>query len=158
MDTSTRSTQRGSGHGALIDELVDTYRELNTHVRPLPEERLNAGGEEGSVRSVIARMRHDEMLFAQALKERVTGVVHVDPVGREPVIGTEHRNDTTVMLISQFGTARETTLNLLKNLTDEDWVKQTDDGMSIQDHVQELVKSDQNQLQRIKQLLTSSPA
>jgi hypothetical protein len=58
------------------------------------------------------------------------------------------------MLISQFGTARETTLNLLKNLTDEDWTKQTDDGKSIQDHVQDLVASDRNQLERIKQLLT----
>jgi hypothetical protein len=154
MDTGIQSTQHGSGRAALIDQLVDTYRELNTHVRRLPEERLTAGGEEGSVRSVIARMRIDEMRFAQALKERITGVVHADLADKDPVIGTEHRNDTTVMLISQFGTARETTLNLLKNLTDEDWTKQTDDGKSIQDHVQDLVASDRNQLQRIKQLLT----
>lgn len=154
METGIRSAERGSGQAALIDQLVDTYRELNNHVRPLPEERLNAGGEDGSVRSVISRMRIDEMRFAQALKERITGVIHADLADKDPVLGTEHRNDTTIMLISQFGTARETTLNLLKNLTDEDWTKRTDDGKSIRDHVEDLVASDRNQLQRIKQLLT----
>lgn len=153
MDTGIRSTENRGGHARLIDQLVSTYRELNTHVRQLPEERLTAGGEQGSVRSIITRMRHDEMMFAQALKERVTGVVHPHLDGEAPVIGTESAHDTTAMLISQFGTARATTLNLLKDLTDNDWTATTDDGMSILQHVEELVRSDQNQLQRIKQRL-----
>lgn len=154
MDTGVQPVASGGSHTAFIDQLVQTYRELNTHVRRLPEERLAAGGEGASVRSIISRMRHDEIMFASALKERVTGVVHAALGDKEPVIGTETRNDSTAVLISQFGTARATTLNLLKNVSDEDWTRTTDDGKSIRDHVEELVTSDRNQLERIRQLLS----
>lgn len=149
-DTAIASTR----HDDLISILVNTYRELNVHVRHIPEERLIAGGMENSVRAIIARMRTDEMKFAQALKERVTGVVMTAPGGGDPIIVGETDHDTTNMLISQFGTARETTLSLLKDLSDDDWTKQTDDGATILAHVQELTRSDQTQLQRIKQLLS----
>jgi predicted NAD/FAD-binding protein len=148
-DTAIASTR----HDDLISILVNTYRELNTHVRQVPEDRLIAGGEQSSVRGIIARMRTDEMRFAQALKQRVTGVVIGGPEGQDPVIVGASPDDTTAMLISQFGTARETTLSLLKDLTDDDWTKPIDDGSTILGHVQELTRSDQTQLQRIKQLL-----
>ena len=139
----------------LIDALVATYRELNTRVRPLGEDRLSAASGNGeSVRSIVDRMRIDELRFAQALKERITGV----PLSRSddeeaPVIGTETPDDPTVVLISQFGTARATTLTMLKGLSDEEWAATLDDGKSIHDHVTELVDSDRRHLQRINQLL-----
>ena len=148
-DTPVASTR----HEDLISILVNTYRELNTHVRPIAEDKLTSGGMENSVRGIIARMRTDEMKFAQALKQRVTGVVMTGPDGQDPVIVGESAHDTTKMLISQFGTGRETTLSLLKDLTDDDWLKSTDDGSSILSHVQDLARNDETQLQRIKQLL-----
>jgi hypothetical protein len=153
MSSHTPSTAGLGDRTSLVSELVNTYRELNMHVRQLPEDRLSAGGEQ-SVRAIVSRMRRDEMLFAQALKERVTGVVLGKAGGEDgPVLGSESEDDTTAMIISQFGTARATTLNLVKDLTDDDWNAVTDDGKSILDHVRDLVASDQTQLQRIKTTL-----
>jgi hypothetical protein len=142
----------------LIDALVATYRELNTRVRPLEEAQLTAKaaatgtGAAASVHDIIARMRNDELRFAQALKERITGVPMPDIFEDDaPIIGTESENDTTVVLISQFGTARATTLTMLKGLSDDDWNTTVDEGKTIHDRVQELVASDKRQLERIMQ-------
>lgn len=148
-DTVVASTR----HNDLISALVNTYRELNVHVRQVQESRLTSGGHENSVRGIIARMRTDEMKFAQALKQRVTGVVIGGLEGDERLIVGERDDDTTTMLISQFGTARETTLSLLKDIPENEWTKRTEDGETILQHVEDLAKSDQTQLQRIKQLL-----
>lgn len=157
METPTRSTAQNRTHDELIDGLVNTYRELNHQIRTIDESRLTAGGSDGSVRDVIASMRHDEMLFAQALKERVTGVATpATEAGGDPVTGLESEHDSTAMLISQFGTARATTLTMLKGLDEEGWTKMQDDGMSILDHVQELIENDAAQLERIKQILSRS--
>lgn len=146
----------------IIDALVATYRELNTRVRPLEEAQLTAkaaatpsglgAGAGASVHDIVARMRNDELRFAQALKERITGVPMPDILEDDsPIIGTESEDDTTAVLISQFGTARATTLTMLKGLSDEDWNTTVDEGKTIHDRVQELVSSDKRQLERIMQ-------
>jgi hypothetical protein len=138
----------------LIDALVQTYKELNTRVRPVDEARLTRAGADGSVRDIVGRMRSDELRFAQALKERITGVPMPEIFGDEdPIIGTESENDSTAMLISQFGTARATTLTMLKGLSDEDWSNPLDEGKTIHDRISDLAASDKRQLQRIEQLL-----
>jgi hypothetical protein len=143
-----------SSRDQLIDTLVATYRELNTRVRPRDEARLASATSQGSIRDIVMQMRTDELLFAQALKERISGVPAPDTSGSDaPVIGTESENDTTTVLISQFGTARATTLTMLKGLSDEDWNAPIDGGASIFDKVSELAANDQRQLQRIIQLL-----
>ena len=140
----------------LIDALVATYRELNMRVRPIEEAQLTRQGAGGSssVRDIVARMRSDELRFAQALKERITGVPMPDIFGDDaPVIGTESEHDTTAVLISQFGTARATTLTMLKGLSDDEWNQSLDEGKTIHTRVEELVSSDKRQLQRILQLV-----
>lgn len=151
MATNAMGTAR---HEDLVSALVNTYRELNVHVRPLPESTLTAPRGEGSVRDLVARMRRDEMRFSQALKQRVTGVVIGDPDDDERLAAEAIKDASTAQLISQFGTARETTLSLLESLTTEDWNRATDDGKSILQHVQELTQSDHAQLERIKSMLT----
>jgi hypothetical protein len=134
----------------IIDQLVRTYRELNMKYRPLGDDAL----ETPDVRSVIERMRGDEMLFAQALKERVTGVGTATHDGEdEPIIGTESPDDSTIMVISQFGNARATTLSLLKQLDETEWNRQTEDGKTIFDHARELADSDRNQLAKLERHL-----
>lgn len=134
----------------IIDILVNTYRQLNTRYRPLDEEMLRKTG----ARDVINRMRTDEALFAQALKERVTGVGTASVDGEdEPITGIESEDDPTVMLISQFGNARATTLTLLKQVEEGDWTRPTDDGLSILDHARELSESDQNQLAKLERMV-----
>lgn len=145
---------RTSKHNDLISALVNTYRELNVHIRQLPEQAVTRPSGDGSVRDIVKRMRYDEMRFAQALKQRVTGVVIGDPDSDDRLAPGAVDDDTTAEIISQFGTARETTLSLLGNLTDEEWNRTTDDGQSILQHVQALVQSDHGQLEKIRALLT----
>lgn len=135
---------------SIIDTLVNTYRELNTIYRPMGDETLRSSG----VHDILERMRMDEMLFAQALKERITGVGSMVADGEDdPVIGMEAADDSTVMLISQFGNARATTLTLLKQVEEDDWTRQLDDGQSILDHARDLAESDRNQLAKLQRLV-----
>lgn len=126
----------------LIDSLVGTYRELNVKYRTLDEN--------SEMKPIIARMRDDEIAFSQALKDRITGVGTADGEEKEVVDGSER---TLAQVISQFGSVRATTLNLLKGISnDSDWDKADEDGKTIRDHVGDLVKSDAAQLERLKQV------
>lgn len=137
----------------VINQLIATYRELNMRVRPLDEATL-AGNGSGSVRSIVERMRNDELKFAQALKERLTGVPMPDMFGDDtPIIGTETENDSTAIMISHFGTARATTLSMLKEVDDSGWRTSIEGGRSIQERAQELAANDARQLERIRSLL-----
>ena len=150
MDTSTAHTSGLSERGRVIDQLVATYRELNTRYRPLGDETLSSTG----ARDIIERMRKDEMLFAQALKERITGFgTGVIGGEDEPVIGNETADDSTIMVISQFGNARATTLTLLKSIDEGEWQKPTDDGKTIMEHARDLAESDRNQMAKLERLV-----
>lgn len=140
-------------HEDVVSALINTYRELNMSVRRAPADKIETGGGEGSIHSIMVRMRLDEMNFAQALKQRVTGVVISASEDDERLNPKAHADHSTMMLISQFGSARETTLSLLRDMPDETWEAKIDDGSTILDHIQELIKNDQAQMQRIKQLL-----
>lgn len=140
----------------LLDGLIATYRELNTKVRPLPEERLNLAGANGeSVREVVTRMRDSELRFSQALKERITGVAMPEMFGEHeaPVLGTETGHETTAIVLSQFGTARESTLAMLRGLPDPDWETTIEEGMPIRERVRQLWENDRRQMERIVGLL-----
>ncbi len=143
------------GRRDLVTGLISTYRELTTQVRPLPEEQLRQGGAEGSVRAVVTRLRDTELRFSQALKERLTGVAMPEIFGEEeaPVLGTETDHDSTAARISQFGTAREATLALLRPLSDEGWNQELEGGKPICARVEELIAHDRQQLGRISGLL-----
>jgi len=147
----------------LINQLVQTYRTLNLSVRTLPEDRLRAraGDNSGavSVRDVVRRMRDDELRFSQALKERITGVPMPEIFGEDsaPVIGTESEQDTTAAFIAQFGTARESTLAMLRSLPDPDWdAVEGEQTKSIRARIGELIDSDKRQLSRIDTLIGAS--
>ncbi len=139
----------------LLQQLIGTYRDLNNRVRPLAEERLRLKrGDHPSIRDVVVQMRDDELIFAQALKERLTGVPRPDVLAEEgPTLGHEQQGDPTAYVISQFGTARATTLSLLRDLSDERWTEPIEGGGTVVDRIQELVASDQRQLERLNGLL-----
>lgn len=126
----------------LIDSLVATYRELNIKYRTLDENP--------ELKSIVARMRDDEIAFSQALKDRVTGIGTADDEEKEVVDGSER---TLAQVISQFGSVRATTLNMLKSVDDGSaWDQPDDEGMTIRQHVENLVKSDANQLKRLSEV------
>lgn len=127
----------------LIDSLVATYRELNVNYR----------NHEGTPEAwdIVARMRDDEILFSQALKDHLTGIGTAEGEEKEVVDGSER---TFAQIISQFGSVRATTLNLLKGIQNPSaWDAQDESGKSIRQHVQDLIDSDHAQLQRLGQVL-----
>jgi hypothetical protein len=142
----------------LIDGLIATYRELNSRVRPLPEDRLRLVGKEGSVRDVVARLRDDELRFSQALKQVTTGIPTPDIFGEEmAVVGTESSDDSTATILAQFGTARESTLAMLRSLPSSEWDTQIDGTRSVRSRIERLNENDRQHMERIVGLL-GSPA
>ena len=142
----------------LIDGLIATYRELNNRVRPLPEERLTMRDANGAtIRDVLIRLRDQELKFSQALKERVTGGSVADLFSdvEAGVLGTESSHDSSAVILSQFGTARESTLAMLRGLDPAGWTDSSDGGRSIADSIRQLVQNDRRQVERINGLLGS---
>jgi hypothetical protein len=142
----------------LIDQLIATFRTLNLTVRPLPEERLRATGPNGtSVREIIRQLRDDELRYSQALKVRIATGQPMPTITDEamPVVGPEHEDDPTSVLIAQFGTARESTLAMLRSLPDGEWDSTAAGNPTIRASVQNLIANDQRRLEHIKRLLNS---
>jgi hypothetical protein len=139
----------------LIDGLVATYKTLNMSVRQLPEEKLRSGGGNASAREAIRRLRDDELQFSQAFKVRVTTGQPMPAISQneQAIIGTESEDDTTAALIAQFGTARESTLAMLRGLPDEEWDSTEAGAQTIRMIIRERVASDQRRLQAITEPL-----
>lgn len=140
----------------LIDGLIATYRDLNNRVRPLPEDRLSrrdAGGT--SIRDILIRLRDQELKFSQALKERLSGSTVPDLFAdvEGAVLGTEHSDDPAVVILSQFGTARESTLAMLRSLDADGWSSTPAEGRSIGESIRQLVENDRRQVEQINGLL-----
>ena len=140
----------------LIDGLIATYRTLNMSVRQLPEEKLRAAAANGgSVRDALRQLRDDELKFSQALKVRVTTGQPMPEVSEEEkaVIGTESDHDTAAALIAQFGTARESTLAMLRSLPDAEWDSTEAGPRTVRSTIRDHVANDQRHMQTINTLL-----
>jgi len=147
MQTAERETTRR--------ELIDTYKYLNNEVRGKDEERLAAQHGGTSVKEIIRQMRDDELMFAKALTERLTGDIMgaSSDADDKPLIGNEVENATTAILISQFGSARATTLNTMASAHDEDWGRPLSENKTMLDLASDLADSDRRNLERIRSSL-----
>lgn len=136
--------------------LIDTYKTLNTKVRPRGEAVMSAdhGGE--SIKSVVREMKEHELRFAQALTHGLTGATLGDEDTEEPpVIGNEVADETGTILISQFGSARATTLNTMMGAEDEAWNRPLDGNKTLLDLANELVESDRVYMEKINRMVGS---
>ncbi|MGI9252225.1 MAG: hypothetical protein ACR2J8_00630 [Thermomicrobiales bacterium] len=142
----------------LLDGLIATYRELNFRVRTLPEDRLRLNTGHGSVRDVIKRLRDHELSFSQALKDSQIGIAMPDVfAGEPPIVAPESLDENTSTILAQFGTARESTLAMLRALPPMDWNKPAGGGASVETRASELLQNDRRVRERLVQLL-GSPA
>jgi hypothetical protein len=139
----------------LIDRLVATYRILNHTVRHRPEADLERG--EASARLIIRKLRNDELHFSQNLKARISGqAVGLDDTEGQRDFGTAGLQSTTAELIAQFGTARESTLAMLRSLPDDQWDVTGEYPRSIRTEVFELVDHDRQVLDALGKVLGES--
>jgi hypothetical protein len=145
----------------LFNGLIATYRELNLKVRPLPEERLTLGRSGESVRDVALQMRDEELRFSQALKDRLSGVSLTGAFGDKGetmLIEIPSPDDTTVEVISQFGTARESTLAMLRGMAPETWDDREHGPTTVREATEDLLARDGAHLEKIVNLLGSPSA
>ena len=145
------------GEQEIFNGLIATYRELNMKVRPLPEERLSLGRGRDTVRRVILDMRDDELRFSQALKDRLSGAQMIDVFrgGQELEAEIPSPDDTTAEVLSQFGTARESTLAMLRGMPPEAWDDQSQGPMTIRAATRALLANDGAHMEKIVSLLGS---
>jgi hypothetical protein len=132
---------------AVIDGLIATYRELNHRVRG-----AQFGAADSAISDLMLRLRDRELNASQAIKQLLLGnaVVGDDETQAESEFAERTIRPTPQVLLSQFGTAREATLSLVRNLPDEQWNQafETPRGqMTLRDYLQSLVDRDRQQLQ-----------
>lgn len=135
-------------------KLIDTYKWMNNELRPRSEDALAAdhGGE--SVKSIVREMKDSELVFAKALTQSLTGEAGSEDESDEPpVIGTEADNETGMILISQFGSARATTLNTMQAADDEAWDRPLDGNRKLLDLANDLVESDRVHLEKLRRMI-----
>ncbi|MBA3450647.1 MAG: hypothetical protein H0T18_05485 [Chloroflexia bacterium] len=150
--------QLANGQQRLFNGLIATYRELNLKVRPQPEERLSLGRSGDTVRDVIIDLRDIELRFSQALKDRLTGAAMANVFAKDDTTATleiPSPDDTTSEVLSQFGTARESTLAMLQGMPPDAWDDQTLGQLTIRDAADALLANDAQHLEQIVTLLGS---
>ena len=151
-------SEQRNGQQHLFDGLIATYRYLNLKVRPLPEDRLIIGRSGETIRDVMLDLRDDELRFSQALKDRLTGSTMIDVFKDEEgaaMAEIPSADDTTVEVISQFGTARESTLAMLQGLSPETWDDGSGGPLTIRAAAAALLANDRAHLEKIVSLLGS---
>lgn len=148
----------------IFNGLIATYRDLNLRVRPLPDERLRLGQGRSTVKHVIGDMRDDELRFSQALKDRLGGApmdkvlqdLDASDAAEERVVPGP--DDTVAEVLSQFGTARESTLAMLRGMTPDEWDAPGAGGLTSRQATERLMGNDARHMERIVRLLGSPAA
>ena len=140
----------------MIDSLIATYRTLNLTIRPMDPARVaQAGGSGGSIVELLRQARHDEITASQELK-LMTLAEGVNMEVPEPPPSADLNNPK--VLLSEFGTAREAILALVREMPEESWAEQRqgpNGTSSIQSVVERLLARDQQLVQTVQSALGS---
>ena len=139
----------------LIDSLIATYRNLNLAIRPIADaQATQAAGGGKSLRDMIVELRDHEMAASQQLKLMTLGEGGAS--GGMPEIAPSAPGLSTRAVLSEFGTAREAILALIRELSDEDWTAQREGAQgqtTIQAFIEQLVANDRQALNQIEPAL-----
>ena len=135
-----------------INELVQTVRTLNWEVRPKISNAPGGDPPGNPLHQALGELRNNEVTASQlirsmSLSETAAQMSAEQEVTHDPVdqVGTRQ-------LLSEFATARESILSLLRNVSDEDWAQahETPNGTkSMEQAVDDLISSDRALVERI---------
>jgi hypothetical protein len=144
-------------HSDLIDSLIGTYRTLNLTIRPISNEQAAIAGPNGkSLLDVLAEMRARELATSQQLKNMTMAEVR----GGGEIAVVEPFDDKDVrILLSEFGTAREAILALVRGMPDEQLDSERTGGegpSTIREVVEGLVERDKDNLKQINALVPAA--
>lgn len=152
----------------VIDGLIATYRELNQRFRPkllALDSGQDPRANPDSVAGILYRLRNRELNASQAVKEMLlSGDTSITDDEAEPLVTMQQTalGLTPAVLLSQFGTAREATLAMVRDLPDEVWQQtySTPKGqMTLREYLQTLIDRDRATIQQLEQhLAQASPS
>ncbi|MEX1157914.1 MAG: hypothetical protein WEC79_03160, partial [Thermomicrobiales bacterium] len=129
-------------------------------IRPLPDAQTTQAGSGGkSLRDLIVDMRDHEMQASQELKLMTLGEAAL--AAGMPEILPSAPGISVRSVLSEFGTAREAILALIRELSDENWAverKGPRGQTTIQAFIEELAAHDRRALSQIEPLVKSGVA
>lgn len=136
-----------------LSAMVGTVRELNWEVRP----KINnvPGGDPvgNPLHLALSELRENELKMSQLIRSMSLAETAAGQTGGRVV---EHADPTTIgsrQVLSEFATAREAILSILRTLPDAQWdeTRATPTGERSYDGiVDDLIESDKGYLNRIK--------
>ncbi len=137
-----------------IDKLVEMVRLVNHEFRPIISDTPGGDPPGNALHSTLAELRDHEQEVSRAVRtftiadltaREAPGIV----VETDPIDQTSGRT-----LLSQFGTAREAILSILRTIDEEQWNarEETEDGgtTSITDLIDGLIVSDETMLTKLR--------
>jgi hypothetical protein len=146
----------------VVEALIATYRELNQRFRPLlAAMNADAGAVEDptSPLGILYRLRNRELNASQAIKEMLRGGERtiVDDEA-EPLVTLQQTalGFVPIVLLSQFGTAREATLAMVRDLPDSVWQQEfeTPRGrMTLRAYLETLIARDREAIRALEERL-----
>jgi hypothetical protein len=159
-----------------IDALISTVRELNHRVRPMLNEGIGGGqGNQAQAHTILGEMRNRELVASHGVKRvMLSNREGIDAMEIKHMMGTDDARITleealeihqdpeklpTRVLLSEFGSAREAILSLVRELPDEQWEAASStlgegDLNSVEAIVDNLIAEDQVAVRKINELLT----
>ncbi len=144
----------------LIDSLIATYRNLNLTIRPMTDAQAEQPASSGkSLRDLIQDLRDNEMQASQQLKLMTLGEGAL--TGGMPEIAPSAPGISIRSVLSEFGTAREAILALIRELSDDAWAMEREGPngrTTIQKFIEQLVANDRDALAKIEPHLKAPAA
>ncbi len=150
----------------IMNEMIEIYRELNMKLRGMDllsiKDQKADNGE--SLQDILQRMRNREYNASQAIKFMSLGddASQVDESANAAVLDELIATGVTpIIMLSQFGTAREATLSLLQQADDETIDQEIGSPrgkMSIRQYCRELINADREDQKMIEQIVEKAPA
>lgn len=158
-----------------IDALIATVRELNHQVRPKLTEEIGGGsGNMAEVHAILGEMRNRELVLSHGVKRMILSArADIDDTEIQHMMGTTDNRITleqaleihqdvsalpTRVVMSEFASAREAILSLLRGLPDSAWefksTQAIDKGQeTVIQVVDSLLAEDKKAMDKIHQLM-----
>jgi hypothetical protein len=150
----------------ILNEMVEIYRELNLKLRgidlnAIKDQKADSGE---TLTEILNRMRNREYNSSQAIKLMSMGedASRFDESAQAQVLDELVATGITpIILLSQFGTAREATLSLARTISEE--VADQEVGsprgtMSIREYCRALINDDRADQKLLEQIVEKAPA
>ena len=136
-----------------VSELVQTVRMLNWEVRPKINTTPGGNAAGNPLHQALAALRNDEIRTSQLIRGMSLAETVAEQTGGRVTEQAEASTIGSRQLLSEFATAREAILSILRNLSDAQWVETlaTPDGDQTSEEVVDgLIESDKRHISQIQ--------